>query len=100
MSSSFGVDLPATVTFDYPTIDALAGYIAQQLGASAPRQQDIGAHQAALAVLLDAAAALLGAEVAADQPLMEAGLDSIGEWGSGRFDCCMASGTLVFAPQS
>ena len=31
MSRSLGVTLPATVVFDYPTIAALAAYIADQL---------------------------------------------------------------------
>ena len=82
-SSRFGVELPATVTFDYPSIDALAGYIAQQqLAAGGAAQPSLGGEatrHAVLATLLETAASLLGAQVAADQPLMEAGLDSIGE---------------------
>ena len=31
MTSSFGVDLPATVTFDHPSVAALAAYIASRL---------------------------------------------------------------------
>ena len=31
VTSKFKVDLPATVTFDYPTITALAGFIASKL---------------------------------------------------------------------
>lgn len=30
VSAKFGVDLPATVTFDHPTIDALALYISHR----------------------------------------------------------------------
>ena len=33
VSASFGVDLPATVTFDYPTIAALAQFVGQRTGA-------------------------------------------------------------------
>ena len=33
--SKFGIDLPATVTFDYPSIAALAGYVVSRTG---PRQ--------------------------------------------------------------
>ena len=36
ISSKYGIDLPATVTFDQPTIKALAGYLAALL---APQQQ-------------------------------------------------------------
>ena len=36
VSSFLGVDLPATVTFDYPSLQALAGYILSKLGAQAP----------------------------------------------------------------
>ena len=31
LCSAFGLDLPATLTFDYPTVAALAGFIAPQL---------------------------------------------------------------------
>ena len=34
VSAKFGVELPATVTFDYPTADALAGFIASKNGAT------------------------------------------------------------------
>ena len=36
VSSKYGIDLPATVTFDQPTVKALAGYLAAIL---APQQQ-------------------------------------------------------------
>ena len=34
VTEKFGVELPATVTFDYPTADALAGFIASKTGAA------------------------------------------------------------------
>ena len=34
VASQFGVELPATVTFDYPTIAALAGFISLQIAPS------------------------------------------------------------------
>ena len=35
LGAAFGLQLPATVTFDYPTVDALAGYVSGQLAAAA-----------------------------------------------------------------
>ena len=40
VSAQFGVELPATVTFDYPTINALALYISQRT--AAPGQEVAG----------------------------------------------------------
>ncbi len=33
VAARFGIDLPATVTFDYPTLGALATYLAARIGA-------------------------------------------------------------------
>ena len=81
VSAAFGLELPATVTFDYPTVQALSGYISQ----NAARQHQSGstantsaAIEATRQALLDIAAGVLGTDVAGDQPLMEAGLDSVG----------------------
>jgi hypothetical protein len=84
-----GTELPATATFDHPTIAALATFVATRLApeqpagigsAAAPsfvqQQGDIAAVQRTLQAAVDE---LLGFEVPPDQPLMEAGLDSIGE---------------------
>ena len=45
VQAAFGVELPATVTFDYPTPAALAGYIAARM---APAGQQVGAGASAL----------------------------------------------------
>ena len=90
VSAKFGTELPATATFDHPTVAALATFVATRLAppgqmaavvpATAPanvqRQADIAAVQRKLQAAVDE---LLGFEVPPDQPLMEAGLDSIGE---------------------
>ena len=34
VASKFGVDLPATVTFDYPTVQALAGFVHSRVARS------------------------------------------------------------------
>ena len=107
LTSSFGVELPPTVTFDYPTPTGLAGFIAGQMGAplpAAPALADEEAEGAEEAVGAEAAprlpavpavpagpsmqdmvaevasivATVIGADVAADEPLMAAGLDSLG----------------------
>ena len=96
LSGLFGTPLPATVTFDYPSISALAGYIAQQAAeAAAAAAGMLGS--AGSAVLGSAAALLgrgpsveqvraqlqgmvegmLGTAVPTGQPLMEADLDSL-----------------------
>ena len=36
LADGFGVQLPATVTFDYPTTAAMAAFITQQIAASQP----------------------------------------------------------------
>jgi hypothetical protein len=46
VQAGFGVELPATVTFDYPTPAALAGFIASRV-APAQQQQEFGAAGAA-----------------------------------------------------
>lgn len=103
LSSSFGVELPPTVTFDYPTPAALARFIAGQAAgsplhtvpapealapsaASPPTAPEASpAAQAAAPSTADVTTAVasivatvLGAEVALDEPLMAAGLDSLG----------------------
>jgi 3-oxoacyl-(acyl-carrier-protein) synthase/acyl carrier protein len=81
VTDAFGVELPATVTFDYPSVQALAGFISQTAARGTPGAPSGGGAAAREAVrreLLQVAASMVGAEVAPDQPLMEAGLDSIG----------------------
>ena len=88
MSAKFGTELPATATFDHPTVAALATFLATRLAppgqaavglvtapASVQRQADVAAVQRKLQAAVDE---LLGFDVPPDQPLMEAGLDSIG----------------------
>jgi acyl carrier protein len=89
VSSNFGIDLPATVSFDYPSVAAMAGFIAQRTakGAGLDGSSSEAAATAALAerrtgvltALTAVASRLVGAEVDGERPLMEAGLDSIGE---------------------
>ena len=96
--SNFGVDAPATVAFDYPTIEGLAGFVLHHRRGNAATSTPAshGAHaaevrQAVLDAVVQMASALVGHQVAPDQPLMEAGLDSIGTWHSfdGPADRCM-----------
>ena len=88
LSGLFGAPLPATVTFDYPSISALAGYIAAHAakkalsspssgdGRQSPRVRSATTAEvrAQLTVIVER---MLGAAVPANQPLMEAGLDSL-----------------------
>ena len=81
VSSAFGIELPSTVTFDYPSVQALAGFIAQNSTSVQPSTAAVPSAQvleATRRTLLDIATNVLGAEIALDQPLMEAGLDSVG----------------------
>ena len=90
MAEKFGMELAATITFDHPTVQALAVHIAARL---APADAAAAPLQVAMAVvrhgsepdvrriaaqLQEVVAQLLGYAVLGDQPLVEAGLDSIG----------------------
>ena len=107
LSNSFSLDLPATITFDYPSTAALAGYVAAQaptskslqetsqldgqLQAGHPLIAESGLQWAAepaagatlephqvQAQLQQTVQGMLGCDIGLDQPLMEAGLDSLG----------------------
>lgn len=53
VTAKFGVELPATVTFDYPTVAALAGFVASRIAADpAPGAQQPAAPTAAAAASL------------------------------------------------
>lgn len=41
IGARFGMELPATVTFDYPTIEALAGFLAQRLAHAEQQAQHV-----------------------------------------------------------
>ncbi|KAK9803996.1 hypothetical protein WJX72_011444 [[Myrmecia] bisecta] len=74
VGAKFGIELPATVTFDYPTVQSLAAFVLHQ----APVVDSGAALHAIIQELQAVVSSVLGFEVPADQPLMEAGLDSIG----------------------
>ena len=42
LAAKFAIELPATVTLDYPSISALAGYIASQRDSASPRKPKRG----------------------------------------------------------
>lgn len=97
VSAKFGTELPATATFDHPTVAALAAFVAARMApaeSTAAADDDAWQYDSGAAPAQQAASAaaaqdvqrrlqlavdeLLGFPVAADMPLMEAGLDSIG----------------------
>jgi hypothetical protein len=85
VAENFSVELAATVTFDHPTAQALAAHIAARIAPAAdaaarPLAAAAGDRRSAQSdvrrierQLQEAVAPVLG-----DQPLVEAGLDSIG----------------------
>ena len=90
LSAAFTVELSATAVFDYPSLAALAAHVVSLLpppaapavaAAREPTRQALaGQHLAIVTAQVEAAVAhvLGGASVAADTPLMAAGLDSLG----------------------
>lgn len=95
--SAFGVELSPTITFDYPVPSALASFIASHM---APTEVDMdvkeaperapapaapqqvppmeGQKDAMLADVLDIVTSIIGSSIAADEPFMATGLDSLG----------------------
>jgi acyl carrier protein len=66
LQSSLGLDLPATLTFDYPTVAAISGFIQQQLQPAAEASGAIPSQRRAM----------LKAAVAAARPLLVTGQSS------------------------
>lgn len=99
IGQKFQVDVPATLVFDYPTVTDIARYLAGRLapgealaaGGANKQQAPSRLHASeVLAQLQSIVADMLGSAVASDLPLMQAGLDSLGEWHlpeSGIADC-------------
>lgn len=85
IAARFGLTLPATITFDYPTPDALAAYVVARMGG-----RDVGAsgtdgaafaasgREEILSRLLQLVEDVAGSALDADAALMESGIDSIG----------------------
>lgn len=86
LGNAFALDLPATVTFDFPSINSLATFIATEISEGAAAAGDTPEPAAAKEPDIAGAAAkiskavqrMLGSAVDMHQPLMDAGLDSLG----------------------
>ncbi|CAL5223543.1 g6075 [Coccomyxa viridis] len=87
IGSKFDIDLPATAVFDYPTASALADHIkARMVPSQKALREDPMCHpvgvtrtgQSVAAKLMAILLEVVGATVSETEPLMEAGLDSLG----------------------
>ncbi|KAL4451846.1 hypothetical protein ABPG75_007508, partial [Micractinium tetrahymenae] len=98
LESRLGLQLPGTLVFDYPTVSAIAGFVAANhapaaaagIAAGSDPEDEDGALSAGTAAassaehlafiqgeVAEVARTILGADVAHDAPLMSAGLDSL-----------------------
>jgi acyl carrier protein len=79
--AAVGVQLPSTVTFDYPSVAEISAFVDSQLFpapallAGVPAAQRLSAIQQQVG---GAIATVLGRDLDPDEPLMDAGLDSLG----------------------
>lgn len=86
ISTQFGLMLPATLAFDFPTLQALAAHLSATMATSeGTNPSNAGGRPAATAIALEEILAtvgsvimdVLGVTVAPDQPLMEASMPMI-----------------------
>lgn len=86
ISNTFGLELPVTTLFNYPTITALANFIAAQLESLSGMAVDADLATLELKVvdaiaveaeILRIVRGMVEMEISSSQPLMEAGLDSL-----------------------
>lgn len=103
VSARFGVELPATITFDYPTAEALAGFLAERLApAGQQAQQPRHAESEISSDAPLAPARLLDRWQQQDNKTeiigWAASMASGGEPGTGERECCRC--VAVFACQS
>jgi hypothetical protein len=81
LQERLGTNLPATVAFDYPTISALTVLAVSLAPADTVSVPNVSAGAIAATLQMEVQGmvdALLGKDVPADFPLMDAGLDSLG----------------------
>ena len=83
IEDEFGMDLPVTAAFDYPTIGALAGFVAGEIGGDESMTSEEEAQESRLTIVEVQArvshitSGIIGREVDSHEPLMDAGLDSL-----------------------
>ena len=73
------MQLPITATFDYPTVGAIVDYLLSNMNHSHSTEPSVSAQTTKQleSVVLSSVASILGTSVQPDEPLMDAGLDSL-----------------------